>query len=91
MPKKKEVTIPRPMEQRIREAARCTWQAIGADTLRGVGEDMTRDHVVETVCDASYMEMYGQDREACDFLRTLSVEQQYKVVSEAFPHKTYGW
>lgn len=84
------------MKKRITIMASKTWNAIGGDILRSLeemGEDavMPKDHVIEVVCDADHMKMYGQDKEAYEFWKSLSFDEKEKAVAEAFPHETYGW
>jgi len=85
------------MKKRIIIMASKTWNAIGADILTSLeeaGEDavMPQSHVVEVVCDADHMQMYGQDKEAYEFWKNLpTYKEKDKVVGEAFPFGTYGW
>lgn len=84
------------MQKRIVIMANKTWNAIGGDILTSLeeaGEDavMDRATVIEVVCDADYMQMYGQDKQAYEFWKSLPFKDQEKVVAEAFPFKTYGW
>lgn len=86
------------MKRRIERMASRTWDAIGDDCL--VNEDgmpdesvtLPRDHVIEIVCDADYMSMYGHDEEAYKTWKALpSYEEKLAVIRGAFPCKTYGW
>jgi hypothetical protein len=84
------------MAKRIAIMAMKTWNAIGGDVLTSLeeaGEDavMPRDHVIEVVCDADHMQMYGQDKEAYEVWKNLSFDDKEKTVGEAFPYSTYGW
>jgi len=89
--------IPKEMEQRIIRMASVTWDVIGGDILSSLEEAgeqpvMPRAHVIETVCDASYMETHGGDKEAYKFWDGLKTyEEKKKVVGKAFLFKSYGW
>jgi hypothetical protein len=84
------------MQDRIILMAKRTWQNIGGDVLRvceemGIEPVMQKEEVIESVMDAGYMSMYGRDKEAYDFYRTLTFKQKTKVLEKAFPFETYGW
>jgi len=84
------------MKKRITIMASKTWNAIGGDILTSLeeaGEDAILDQatVIEVVCDADHMMMYGQDKEAYEFWKRLSFEEKENAVAKAFPFKTYGW
>ena len=85
------------MEQRIIRMALQTWDTIGGDCLTCLEEAgekpiMTKDDVIETVCDASYMKTYGGDEEAYERWNKLpSYEAKKAAVEEAFPFARYGW
>lgn len=88
--------IPEEMEKRIQKMAARTWSQIGGDALNGLAEAgepavMPKAHVVEMVCDAGYMEMYGADKEAYKFFETLTYPEKKKVVGKAFPYSRYGF
>lgn len=96
MDKKKVVRVSPDMAKRIQTMARQTWDMIGGDVLKCIEENsmkarMPRSHVVEVVCDAGYMALYGDDKEAYEFWKTLSFFQQEKYVAKAFSSKYYGW
>jgi len=92
----KKPRIPEDMQKRIERMALRTWDQIGGDSLRCLEECgepavMDRDAVVETVCDASYMETYGGDLEAYKFWDKLpTYTSKKKCVAKAFPFETYG-
>jgi len=84
------------MEKRIQKMALRTWDQIGGDMLRSCEEAgepaiMKKSHVVEAVCDAGYMGVYGGDKEAYTFFETLTYPEKKKVVSKAFPFSRYGF
>lgn len=84
------------MVDRIHTMARRTWDVIGGDILRvteEMGEEpiLDRDEVVEAVCDAGYMLIQGDDKEAYHVWDELPFEQKIEVVRQAFPFSTYGW
>ena len=85
------------MQERIKRMALQTWNTIGGDCLtclEEMGEKpiMTKDDVIETVCDASYMQMHGGDQEAYDHWNGLpTYEDKKAAVEEAFPFARYGW
>ena len=85
------------MRERVQRMALRTWESIGADCLRAMeecGENpiMSRTDVIETVCDAGYMKMYGGDDEAYEWWNSLKTfELRIEVVREAFKFATYGW
>lgn len=74
-----------------------TWDVIGGDILVCLEEAnqpaiMKRDEVLEAVCDAGYMKMYGNDKEAYEHWNKLpNYEAKMNAVKGAFPFKTYGW
>lgn len=84
------------IKDRIIIAALKTWDAIGGDVLTCMeecGEDpvMPREHVIETVLDAGYMNMYGEDKEAYQVLQKMDYDDQFKLLKEAFKAPRYGW
>lgn len=85
------------MNDRIKMMAILTWDVIGGDVLRcledaGERPVMSRDAVIESVCDAGYMKMYGQDKEAYEHWNNLpTYELKMEAVKPAFPFETYGW
>ena len=85
------------MQERIEIMARRTWEAIGSDMLSSLQESgrspvMGRDEVIEVVCDASYMKMYGGDEKAYTFWNNLpTYDAKMEAVRTAFPHQRYGW
>ena len=84
------------MIKRIHIMANRTWEVIGGDILtlmeeQGEGNSITKDGVVECVCDASYMMYHGNDKEAYEEWNKLEWNDKEKVVSDAFPFKRYGW
>jgi hypothetical protein len=88
--------IPEEMEKRIQKMALRTWDMIGSDMLHcceeaGEPPVMPKSHVVEVVCDADYMSMYGADKEAYIFFNTLSYPEKKKVVGKAFTFPRYGF
>ena len=53
---------------------------------------MSRQDVIEVVCDASYMHTHGRDEEAYEVWNSLpTYEEKMAVIAPAFPFKTYGW
>jgi len=85
------------MKERIERMASTTWDVIGGDILQlleDAGEPpiLTRDEVIQTVCDASYMEVHGQDKDAYAVWDHLpSLKKKLEAVSGAFPCERYGW
>jgi len=85
------------MRERILKMARRTWDVIGGDCLTCLEEMnekpiMSRQDVIETVCDASYMHMHGGDPEAYQYWNSLpTYEDKMAAVEEAFPFARYGW
>lgn len=83
------------MKKRIQHMATKTWNVIGGDALRSLEEAgekpvMPRSHVVEMVCDAEYMSMYGGDKEAYTVFAQLGYPEKLKIVSKAFLLPRYG-
>ena len=85
------------MKRRIEDMANRTWDAIGADLL--VDEDgnidesasLPKDEVMEVVCDADRMEMYGDDKEAYETWKALpTYKDKQKAIDGAFPSEFYG-
>jgi hypothetical protein len=84
------------MQDRIILMAKRTWQSIGGDILRtcedmGLQPLMEKEEVIESVMDAGYMGMYGRDKEAYEFFKTLTYKQKTKLMEKAFPFAQYGW
>ena len=85
------------MKDRIERMAYQTWETIGGDILTCMAEQelpevMTKDQVIEAVCDASYMKTHGHDIEAYDFWNNLpTYDTKMEAVKDAFPYETYGW
>lgn len=85
------------MIERVQRMALRTWECIGADCLRALEECgekpvMPRDDVIETVCDAGYMKMYGDDKEAYQWWNNLpTYNSKIKAVKGAFKFAKYGW
>jgi len=85
------------MRERVQRMALRTWDCIGPDTFRcleDAGEKpiMTKADVIETVCDAGYMKIYGGDEEAYHWWNSLKTfELKVEVVREAFKFERYGW
>jgi hypothetical protein len=81
------------MRKRIRDAMWQTWQAIGADIEQArcemqVPGSISTDELAEVICDASYLEAYGDDAEAVLFFRALPYKEQ-DAISLAFA-RTYS-
>jgi len=85
------------MQKRIEEMAYRTWEVIGGDVLtvlaeQGLPEVMTRDEVIESVCDAGYMKTHGRDEVAYAFWNQLpTYQEKMDAVKPAFPYEKYGW
>ena len=85
------------MSKRIQRMASRTWDVIGGDCLQcleDAGEKpiMPRDHVIESVCDADYMKMYGGDKEAYEvWINLPTYKEKMDIVKPAFPYAKYGW
>ncbi len=85
------------MQERIKRMALRTWNVIGADCLTCLEEGgekpvMTKDDVIETVCDASYMKTHGEDEEAYAYWNALpNYEAKKASVEKAFTFVRYGW
>jgi hypothetical protein len=91
---KKKIKIPEEMVKRIHQMANTTYQVIGGDLQQareemGEGGDMSREELVDVVCDADYMLTHGRDEEAYMFWLTLSFEQARQVVTDGFPFEWY--
>ena len=91
-----DINLSEDMQKRIKFMALRTWDVIGGDVLtvmeeQGEGDVMSRAEVVECVCDADYMKTHGGDKEAYDAWNTIPFDKQTEIISEAFPHKRYGW
>jgi len=78
----------RSMEDRIGRMALRTWDIIGHDVLQVVPM-MSKAEVVEVVCDADHMKMYGDDPQAYDHWRSLTFDEQTETVAKAFPFEYY--
>lgn len=93
----KKPRIPEDMQKRIERMALRTWDQIGGDMLTCLEEGgeppiMPKSHVVETVCDASYMLTHGGDKEAYEYWEKLpSYTSKKKCVAKAFGYERYGW
>lgn len=86
--------IPKEMQTRICRAMMNTWQAIGSDTMAMVQEcdgkdSIARAEVIELVCDAGRMGMYGNDKEAYEIFNKLDWKEMQKLGKVAFPYKRY--
>ncbi len=85
------------MKTRIQNMALRTWDYIGGDSLRALEDDgqppvMPKEHVIEVVCDASYMFYHGGDKEAYEAWNKLPTYKEKKAVVEpAFLSTSYGW
>jgi len=84
------------MVDRIHRMANATWEAIGGEVLtimeeQGEGNVLSRDEVVDCVCDASYMMYHGGDKEAYEAWSKLERDAQDQIIREAFPSSRYGW
>ena len=86
------------MKERMEQMASRTWDAIGGDML--VDEEgnmdesatMPKDHVIEVVCDADRMAMYGDDKEVYEVWKALSsYDEKLKAIEGAFTYEYYGW
>ena len=86
------------MKKRMERMARRTWDQIAGDCL--VNEDgipdesisMPRDDVMEIVCDADHMSMYGNDKEAYEAWKALpSYDEKREAIGGAFTYESYGW
>ena len=85
------------MRERVQRMALRTWDCIGADCLGALEECgekpvMTKEDVIETVCDAGYMKIYGGDKEAYEWWNSLKTyELKIDAVKKAFKFARYGW
>ena len=84
------------MVDRIHRMANATWDTIGGDILTvmeemGEGNVMSRDAVIESVSDASYMMTHGHDKEAYEAWNKLKWKEKEKILKGAFPFERYGW
>lgn len=84
------------MQKRVIVMMNRTWDAIGGDALQCVEEcggrtPIPRAEVIEWVCDADRMDMYGGDKEAYTFWKTLPRKVQDALAKKAFPFGRYGW
>ncbi|HUW47742.1 MAG TPA: hypothetical protein VMW36_03245 [Patescibacteria group bacterium] len=91
----KVVDVPEGMADRIKEMAMQTWQVIASDIFQCMEEageplEMTKDHVVEVVCDADHMMYNGRDKEAYEWWKSLNYsDQAHELVEAAFTCDTY--
>jgi len=81
------------MKDRIHAMARRTWEVIGGDILQLFEcQSVSKNTVIETVCDADYMMFHGGDKEAYKEWRKLDGwNEKMKAVEGAFTHSRYGW
>jgi hypothetical protein len=84
------------IKERVKQALRLTWDAIGDDVLRisvemGEGSTVDRDTVIEMILDANRPEMFGQDREAIAEFDKLSYKEQVQIAKEVFTASVYSW
>ncbi len=85
------------MKKRMELMALKTWDVIGGDCLTVLEEMddrnyMTKDEVIEVVCDAGYMKMHGGDKEAYEYWSKLpNYDEKMKAIESAFLHERYGW
>ena len=73
---------------RVKRAMNTTYDAIGHDISGGadfVGHDILRD----VIPDANYMEMYGHDKEAVAWFRSLERDMQEVILRHVFPDTEY--
>lgn len=86
--------IPKEMYDRIARAAHRTFDAIGGDLLSLVqsegGNAMKQGEVIESVFDASRMDMYGGDKEAAAYMETMHWDEVMKLGKKIFPYKMYS-
>jgi hypothetical protein len=81
-----------------------TWSVIGGDVLRCQSEidecaeddvSMPKAHVIESVLDADYMEMYAArntaEKPLLTKFRRLEYKDQIKVAKQTFLFKRYGY
>ena len=88
--------IPDDMKVRICRAMSQTWQQIGDDILNcsieyGSGKTIPRSEVIEVVCDADRMQMFGGDQEAYLMTKKMTYADLKKLGKVAFPYARYGW
>jgi len=78
----------------VQEAIRNTWNVLAYDCIQAnEGEPMPKDHVVEVVLDASYLEMYARQnqKQAVAEFRKLEYKIQDKIAGEALGNfKRFG-
>ncbi len=87
------------MDERLARLANDTWDIIGGDVLNacedcGQKAIMSRNNVIEVVCDADHMQTNGNDPDAYAYylyLRDKNPKHRNKVMKEAFPFARYGW
>jgi hypothetical protein len=91
------VKLSKEMTKRIHRMANITWDVISGDILtlkKECGEKpiLTKDEVVDCVCDASYMMYHGGDKEAFEVWDGIkNYKEQTKIISDAFTFNRYGW
>lgn len=89
--------VPIEMQKRIQIMMGRTWDIIGSDVLEACeiaetsGGSIRRSEVIEMVCDAGRMKMYGNDDVAYDIFNQLSSGARNAISKIAFPYKTYGY
>lgn len=81
-------------ELKLIDAMRATWQAIAPDAFECHDGDMDRDGVVELVCDANRIQMFGgpEGAELDKFQFNLHCNDHdrfLEIAVEAFPEDTY--
>ncbi len=80
------------MLDRIKNMAQRTWNAIGPDVLNSYEPMLTRDQVVEIVADADHMLIYGNDKEAFDFWKSIKTrEKRREILNKAFDNDYYSY
>ena len=94
--KPERIDVPEEMLKRIHAMADRTFQAIGFDLFSAYADDggdgeIPRDEIVECVGDADRMAMYGRDKEAYEFYKSIPTwEQKEEVLTGAFPFEIYS-
>jgi len=88
------------MDKRACQAMNATWQAIGCDLLvddngkPDYRKTMRRSEMAQIVQDSNYMESYGEDFEAANYVIWVSryhPTYHKKLIKKAFPFAIYGW
>ena len=81
------------LEQRAIKSLKRTWEEISDDVLsmeRELGYNYSSRFVVIQMClDAGRVDMYGNDKDATAYLKSLTYDEQKSIAKQAFPLSRY--